>query len=270
MLFDSKKHPIIIGGSHRSGTTLFRRIINSSNTIYCPPEIKFHKDLLTQYLNDELAFARLSSSIKVLDLPVEYWLDEFGKAFVNCYNKAAKQAGKNRWADKNPENCINIFHWHRLLNGKLKFILIVRNPLDIVASMNEANMYKTYPDDLQGKMDQVKTYLESALQYADANKNSSLIVKYEDLVFNTPKVMAQVFDWLNEPWDDQFLIKIFDTFHKKGLEDPKFSRHKNVSSENINRWKDDLIWDDVKMIEKYLHPLISHLGYPIQSIQKKI
>lgn len=110
---------IVIGGSHRSGTTLLRRLLNGHPRIFCPPEIKFHKDLLGQFPNDPLANGRLGNSIRALGIPAETWLDEFGRALCRCYDIAVHNAGKKRWADKNPENAVNAAHWDRLLAGRM-------------------------------------------------------------------------------------------------------------------------------------------------------
>ena len=118
---DRSDWPIIVGGSHRSGTTLFRHLLNAHSRIFCPSEIKFFADLLGQFPNDPLAFGRLGASINALGLDREEWLDAFGAAFVHCYEKAAARAGKSRWADKAPENAVNIAHWDRLLAGRAFF-----------------------------------------------------------------------------------------------------------------------------------------------------
>lgn len=137
--------PIIIGGSHRSGTTLVRRLINAHPRIFCPSELKFHRDLLGQHREDPLAFARLGATMSALGLDQNDWLDEFGRALVRCYERATTAHGKARWADKNPENALNIHHWHRLLSGRMFFILVARHPYDIVASMEEARMDRAIP-----------------------------------------------------------------------------------------------------------------------------
>ena len=41
-----RNYPIIIGGFYRSGTTLFRRLIDSHSRIHCGPEVKYFEDYL--------------------------------------------------------------------------------------------------------------------------------------------------------------------------------------------------------------------------------
>jgi hypothetical protein len=47
--------PIIIGGCHRSGTSLLRRILNARSRIHCGPEIKFLRDFHGDYYGDPSA-----------------------------------------------------------------------------------------------------------------------------------------------------------------------------------------------------------------------
>src|SRR5205814_9000660 len=159
-----------------SGTTLVRRLLNGHPRIYCPPEIKFHKDLLRQFPNDPLAHGRLGASIAALGLPDDVWLDEFGRAFVRCFELAAARNGKERWADKNPENTINIWHWHRLLAQNFDFVLVLRHPFDIIASMDEMNMDLIIPTSLVARAEHVRNYIEPGIQYCEAHPSRSSIV----------------------------------------------------------------------------------------------
>ena len=212
--------PIIIGGSHRSGTTLLRRLLNGHPRIYCPPEVKFHKDLLCQYPNDPLAHTRLAGSIKALQLPTEVYLDEFGRALCNCYEMARRNAGKSRWADKNPENAINVAHWDRLLDGKMMFVLVVRHPLDVIASMQEIKMDKVISRDIKGRAEHVAEYISTGLAFADRHPDRSVLLRYEDLVESPVQELRQLMDKLGEVYDDSMIADLGSDMHGNGLEDP--------------------------------------------------
>lgn len=241
-VLDKNQVPIIIGGSHRSGTSMVRRILNGSPGIFCPPEIKFHKDLLGQFQKDPLGFARLGHTIKVLGLPLEEWFDEFGQAYVRCMEIAAQRAGKKRWAEKNPENSLNIRHWHRLLKGELRFIMVVRNPLDILASIKETQMSGAIPLDLTGRINHIKEYINSGLQYCDEFPDRSYIIKYEDIILNPEHCLTALFQWLGESWSKETIENLNSQEHGIGLEDPKVKRFKDIQSGSLNRWEKDLSW----------------------------
>jgi hypothetical protein len=253
--------PIIIGGSHRSGTTLLRRLLNGHPRIFCPAEIKFHKDLLGQFPEDPLAHGRLGSSISALGLPTEVWLDEFGRAFVRCIDMAARLHGKARWADKNPENALNIAQWERLLGGRLHFVLVVRHPFDIVASMQEIKMNRVLPATLEGRAEHVVHYIESGLRYCAAHPERSSIVKYELLVSDHQLALERLLSHLGERYDAAMLANLGSDGPGRGPEDPKSLGRSMISSANIERWRKDFAPDEVSRLQTKLSDLLVRLGY---------
>lgn len=256
--------PIIIGGSHRSGTTLLRRLLDGHPNIFCPPEIKFHKDLLGQFPNDPLAHGRLGSSIQALALPTETWLDEFGHALCRCYKMAAQRAGKTRWADKNPENALNVNHWERLLGGRMVFVLVVRHPLDVIASMAEIAMDKVIPIDVAGRASHVRDYINAGLNFADRHRERSLIVHYERLVTEPRAALNELMQLANEEYDEVMISGVLADHHGDGLEDPKARRHIRISDDNVGRWRKDLTPADVRLATPIIVELCTRFGYDVE------
>ena len=253
--------PIIIGGSHRSGTTLLRRLLNGHPRIFCPAEIKFFKDLLRQFPDDPLAHGRLGSSMAALGLPEEVWIDEFGRALIRCYELAAASNGKPRWADKSPENALNIAHWNRLLAGRMYFVFVVRHPLDILASMAEIRMDKVIPVDLRGRAHHIRAYFESALAFIESNPERSIVVRYEQLVQRPVEILGELMGRVGEEFRPEMLELLGSEKHKGGLEDPKARAGTAVRSGSVGRWKSDLSRADVEQVAGTLSPLMRHFGY---------
>jgi protein-tyrosine sulfotransferase len=253
--------PIIIGGSHRSGTTLLRRLLDGHPHIFCPPEIKFHKDLLGQFPNDPLAHGRLGSSLRALGLPTEIWLDEFGRALCRCYDIAAQRAGKRRWADKNPENALNAPHWDRLLCGRMAFVLVVRHPLDVIASMAEIGMNKVIPADLVQRASHARDYILAGLAFAEAHTERSTIVRYEWLVRDPVTALSDLTCFLSEKYDGGMVDNLHKDCHGTGLEDPKILQHVGISGGSVGRWRRDLSRGEVDLVTPVVRPILERLGY---------
>jgi len=258
---DAPDWPIVIGGSHRSGTTLLRRLLDGHPRIFCPPEIKFHKDLLGQFPDDPLAHGRLGSSLGALGLPTEIWLDEFGRALCRCYDIATRNAGKQRWADKNPENALNVAHWNRLLSGQMAFVLVVRHPLDVIASMAEIGMNKVIPVDIVGRAFHTRDYIATGLAFAETYPEQSTIVRYERLVEEPRAALSELMCFLGENYDEAMIGNLHKDSHGKGLEDPKALQHAGISSESIGRWRRDLSDAQVRLVKPLLDPIFERLGY---------
>jgi len=263
MLGVDSSFPIIIGGVHRSGTTLLRRLRNGHPKIFCPAEIKFHKDLLAQYLDDPLAHGRLGSSIRALDLPTETWLDAFGVALCRCYDIAARRTGKTRWADKNPENALNASHWDRLLDGRRAFVLVIRHPLDVIASIAETPMPRDIPIDIVGRAAHVRDYITAGLAFADDHPERSILVRYERLVREPRDALSELTSFLGEEYDNAMINNLLTGSHGEGIEDPKARRHVDISSENVGRWRRDLSTDQVRLAKPLLAAICQRLDYEI-------
>ncbi len=97
--------PIVVGGCHRSGTSLVRRILDAHPRIHCGPELTFFRDFYGDFRDDTLAHLRFARTARAV-VPEDEALDVLGRAFVELHERAARRAGKPRWADKAPENVL--------------------------------------------------------------------------------------------------------------------------------------------------------------------
>lgn len=239
---------------------MFRHFINSHPRIFCPSEIKFHKDLLNQFTNDPFSFARLGATIGALKLEPEIWQDEFGRAFVRCYERSAREHGKARWADKNPENSINVHHWNRLLSGQMHFILVIRNPYDILASMEEIRMDRAIPTDPVERAKHIVHYIECGLKHCRGYPERSHIFRYEDLISSPQDALQELLAKIGE----KFALPMLDALSMRklsGIEDPKFSRFTQVEVGSVGRWKKDLPEEVREAVKPVLCELVNELKY---------
>jgi len=259
---DQRSWPLIVGGCHRSGTSLLRHLLNGHPNIFCPAEIKFFMDILCQYPDDPYSHLRLGRTIASLGLPQEVWLREFGAAFVRCYNLAAAKHNKSRWADKAPENTINIEYWEQLLGERFFFVFMVRHPFDTVASLFEARMNKVIPLDLEGKAKHVASYVTSARQYAMKNPNRTVTIRYEDIVVDTASTLTRALERIGEDFHQVMIDDVFADFHGLGLEDRKLRHHTEITSRNVGRWKRDFNEEEVGQLRRHLGATCEQFGYP--------
>jgi hypothetical protein len=248
----NKHLPIIIGGFWRSGTSLLRRLLDSHSRIHCGPEVKFFKDFYGDYLNDELRRTRLFSTLPTLGLTVEEILSIFGRAFVESHELAARKAGKVRWADKNPENVLYLKQWHRLLPGGFVFLEIVRDPLDALASLKEIGFYKTVPPAFADKARLLKIFRDTGASYAAKHPESSLTLRYEDLVRAPHATLECLFSWLGETFEPEVLERFSLPERGEGIEDPKVKITQNIHDHSIGRWCQDLTEEEISIAKSIL------------------
>jgi len=247
------KLPIIVGGFYRSGTSLVRRLLDSHSNIHCGPEIKFFKDRDHDYIEDPLGHVRFFSTLPSLGLKRAEILSLFGSGFVAAHEQAAAKAGKNRWADKNPENVINLDDWKTLLPQGFLFVHVVRDPFDALASLKSIGFEKTIPRSFAAKAALLKTFLDAGREYAASNPSISKTLHYEDLVRDPTEAVTNLFDWLGEKPE----LEVLENFHRPergtGIEDPKFKKTRSIHSKSIGRGGKELTRRELQIVEQVMN-----------------
>jgi sulfotransferase family protein len=238
MSVDSR--PIVVGGCYRSGTSLVRRLLDSHPRIHCGPEVKLFRDFYSDYLDveDPIAHLRFLATARSA-LPEPELLEVLGGALVEMHERAARAAGKPRWADKVPENVVFLDEWERILGEDWVFLHVVRNPLDTLASIEELGFPKSIPPGLEERIDLYLEYAQAGLRFAQKHPGRYVRVLYEDLVSDPEAAVSGLMASLGESFDSRQLA-INSTPHQAGLEDPKAGRASEVHRGSVGRWPEVL------------------------------
>lgn len=238
--------PLIVGGCHRSGTSLTRRLLNAHSRIYCGPEVKFFRDFYGDYFEDPLKHLRFLGSARAI-APEDELLAVAGRAFVELHERAAARADKRRWADKNPENVLYLEAWQHLLGDRWLMIHLVRNPLDTLASMQEAGFPLTIPAGLDERIAFYRRYTAAGLEFGRRHPDRYCRVLYEDLVASPEAVLGDVMRWAGEALEPAQLA-FNAAAHESGLEDPKVAKTSGVHADSLDRWPTMLSADEARHI----------------------
>jgi hypothetical protein len=238
--------PVVVGGCHRSGTSMLRRVLDSHPRIHCGPEVKFFRDFYGDYFNDPLNHLRFMTSARSL-LPQAELLDVLGRAFLAVHEQAALRAGKARWADKNPENVLYLAEWRRLLDTQWLFVHVVRNPLDTLASIKERGFALSIPASLEDRIVFYRKYLQAGLAFKEAYPSSYFGMQYERLVDSPEPELRRLMNWLDETFE-HVQLDFNGTAHQAGLEDPKVASTSRVHSQSLGRWRTDFTADEAQLI----------------------
>lgn len=237
--------PIIVGGCHRSGTSLIRRVLDAHSRIHCGPEVKFFRDFYGDYLRDPLWHFRFQSTARTI-LPEEDLLEILGRAFVQVHERAAERAGKPRWADKTPKNVLYVDQWHRLLDDEWLMVHVVRHPLDTLASIKEVQ-FRALPTSLDDQISWYRRYTEAGLQFAAAYPQRYVRVVYEHLVSNPYAAISELMMGLGEQ-SEVGQLSFNDVPHQTGLEDPKVASTQVIHDRGRGRWLAVLTEDESMQI----------------------
>jgi hypothetical protein len=254
--------PIFIIGCQRSGTSLLRRIVDAHPAIACPPESKFLMPL-TDVLRDEQSLRGLDS-MGFDRVEVVAALREMASAFFAGY---ARARGKPRWADKTP-NYVDCLSELAELFGDARFLLIVRDGLDVAFSLSEGRYrfpaLERHIAEAGGDAPVAAGRFwaeqnDKIERFRAANPASCLRVRYEELTSEPEVTLRQVFEFVGEDWSPSVLA-FNESPHDAGLEDPTV-RWRDAIEPNSGRWR---AWpgDVAARVVDACGPMLATLGYP--------
>jgi hypothetical protein len=238
---------------------LLRRILNAHSRIHCGPEIKFFRDFYGDYPKDPIRHGRFFISARALVSEAEL-LDVMGHAFIKLHETAAARLAKPRWADKNPENVLFLREWGSLLGDAWALVHVVRNPLDTLASIKEANFPYAIPSELPERIAFYRRYTQAGLDFGAAHPERYFRLRYEHLVADPHTALRHFMEWLGERFEPGQLE--FNQYaHQRGLEDPKIGHATHIHAQSIHRWplllsaaEAQLIWQQTRDLWATIEP----------------
>jgi len=182
---------VVIGGLPRSGSTLFRYILDASPFIVCAPETAF---FLKPFADQKKRLNRVAKRVdRALDIGEDVIAEKIACSVssIEAYDKLmslyCERNGLNKevWAEKTPRNCFS-YEWLQEDQSDIYFVSMIRDGRDVITSK------------LPGRDDyhcSIERYIETlGAVYGFCSKNH-LIVKYEDLVKSPHEIMCRVFDF---------------------------------------------------------------------------
>jgi hypothetical protein len=210
---------IIIGGMARSGTNLTRRIIGSHSQVAIPPaEFQFfkrhHQGKSVQQILSNKRLAQWN-----LDLSDLYDLDP-REVYVKTLQRYADQRGKKIPGEKTPYNEFYLDTIETWLEGfEFKFILMVRNPFDVLAS------YKHKPfgvgidpnDDawIPAFVENWRRSVSMGLAKANTQPEHYAVLKYEDLTRDTITKTKELCHFLGIEFEKERMLSFSDFANNK-------------------------------------------------------
>jgi hypothetical protein len=227
-----------------------RRTLNAHSRIYCGPETKFFRDFYGDYPEDPLRHGRFFTSARAV-LPQDVLLELFGQAFVVFHERAALEAGKDRWADKCPENVLYLHEWGRLLGEAWALLHVVRNPLDTLASQKEIAFPLILPKDIESRIDLYTRYTQAGIDFGASHPDQYYLLIYEQLVTSPAQTLTNLMTWLHERYESGQL-EFNSPPTQAGLEDPKIDLTRHVHRDSVGRWSTILAEPEVNLIRSQL------------------
>src|SRR4051794_2745744 len=251
-----REGPVFIVGTMRSGSTLFRLILDAHPRIAISEETGFMGGLaaakhIPNWRHGRNWFERLGYSEQEFDAR----LREF---YSGMFERHARSQGKQRWGEKTPFHARHIAQMATVFPDSV-FLGIVRHPGAVVHSLVEKFHYEaadavTYWDSTN------KEILRRALELPD---DRFALVRYEDLVGQPEETLRELVDFLGEPWSDD-LLRHNDVQAARGT--PRISAGSTrtrdaISGDLAHRWADSLGEGTRRMLDSTAGPLARFFGY---------
>jgi hypothetical protein len=241
---------IFVVGAPRSGTTLFRLILDSHPRVVNPGEFDFLFDLV-------------SDDVKVPDM-TKYteWLSTH-RIFLSHRltidpNRGYYDLVRSFVRQKTQSSCIAVLSVHRghhkipFFFPEAKYIHLLRDPRDVALS--------TIPMGWAGNVFfGVDPWIEAETSWdrlaLRMEKSRILQIKYEDLVSKPQDTLRIVCNFLNIDFDEAMLNYF------------RHSSYEPIHANSVRKWKETVKPNELAMLEHKVSALLLDRGYDLSGVQ---
>ncbi len=281
--------PILIIGTQRSGSNLFRLMLNQLGQIAAPhpPHIlQLFFPLLDKYgdLNKAENYAALAADLCafVKANPVPWHMDRLEpttiinkngpynliQLYSAIYEAYARQNGASMWCCK---SMANLYYIDRIEEQGLKplYIHLIRDGRDVAVSFKKAIVGEKHIYHLakQWKEDQ-ETSERLCMQYAP---DRYIQLYYEDLIHDTEATLRKLLTKIGLDFDEKILHYYEADEAKQTAEAGKMWNNvvNPVMEKNSNKYLKSLSPEEILIFESIAGDTLSHYGYELQYKQEE-
>jgi len=246
---------LFLVGCPRSGTTLLQSILATHPQIASFPESHFFEHLSAPWpwgaifgLVSPKAYFTLEEFLQLLDqahkvqesLPeLVLFKYQYVSLFIELLDTLTEQQGKSFWLEKTPGHLRHIKDIEQLVVGA-KFIHLIRNGEDVVASLYEAT--RKYSKDFGGSywsIDQCIEWWKKDIKISRTylHKPNHILVKYEHLIEAPKLVITELCDFIGVSFDEIMLKEYSKTTQQVVNENELWKQSVQQPIQKVNNHK---------------------------------
>ena len=261
---------VLIGGAGRSGTTLFRAMIDAHPRMCCGPEVKLippivaFKEQWWRSMGAHLQEAGVDEA--VMDNAVRAFIDALLKG-IPAPTGQVTSADNVRIAEKTPHNLLHMAYLGRLF-PRARFIHVVRDGRAVAASLVKQAWIDPsttkplwYCENVGAAARYWSGVVDTIRAQAAQVPNRYLEVRYEALVSNPAEEMARVLAFLGEQWSDQVLAHQTSNLALPATESSSAAVADGIHTKAIDKWRRQLSQSDLGDIHAAAGACLGRLGY---------
>lgn len=288
---EAYRAPFFILGNPRSGTSMFRLMLNRHPMIVVPPECGYILWFYESYKNHDFADAKVRKRFTVALASArkfETWgvssesLFRFLKGYevrsyadvcslIHSFYAVNHDKIPERWGDKN-NYYIGETGKLRALFPESRFLFLVRDPRDVYVSYLEMKALRTdsaYAPNLtvalQEFCDEWNRNWKTAHQFSENEASKVMLLKYEDIVLQTERSLRSVLAFLGVGFHRSVLSPVasprFIEREPYKTRDWKLLTDLAPDGRRIGRFREALTRDQADFVEVNCRVGMTRMGY---------
>lgn len=300
-------YPIFIGGSHKSGTTLLRNLLDGHESLNVLPgdghgiryaerlysiDAGHHEFAIVNTIlhctampiageqprwvlgSDPIDYVRVGEVVRQIlgdgSANAKQILDILAQSFHELSMPASITQLPRKWVEKSTNNIEDAYRLFRLY-PRAKFLHIVRHPGAIIAAQKRKQSLKNREYSLRRELETIHQSMRYGLSNMRCIGNAQYyIVRFEDLVSDTENTMRGIAKFLDISYSE---ILIQPTVFGKyaGSNTSRFNERTKpagVDPVTSERWMTELSSDEVNLIDGFFAGLLTFYSYKKIPISK--
>jgi len=259
-------------GSPRSGTTILQSLLAAHPEVISFPESKFFHYLLYDQFAGKLP-SRMEAFFKdeikrpelLKDFDDSQTVETKASWFVGVLDGLAAEQNKSIWLEKTPEHIYFIDDIERFLPDA-KFIHILRNGMDTIASMYEAtrNFNELWGAgwDLNHCIERWEYAILTSHKYV--NKSHHILVKYEELLDNKTKVLGKICNFMGIEYDEKMVANYQEKAANLSLNLPWHKGiEREIKSSKVHKYHRNFTKNEIQYILEKIKPVNSEISWKV-------
>lgn len=271
---------LVILGFPRSGTTLLARLLDGHPAISAPPEtglLTAAGRFLSQLTEVEGPPIGVLSGLAFAGIPADDVHAALRSMLFGFLERIA--AGRQVWVEKTGTDIFHLETLEPLLSGHVKFICLIRNPLDVVASnvdlartmgarLIELHAMTRHSNAEHDGIARAWIDRQMALDaFVARHAADCLSLRYEDLLANPETELSRILAFADLSGDPASMIAAaFSDQAQIGLGDFRIDETAGLRPAVENAWRKRLPRSAASRIVPMLAPMLERHGYAVPKV----